>query len=78
MTDENGEIVEGKYLPRNVVKRIKNPTGREIVIDAPWGGDQGGEADCWLVESQVNGERYIIEARAFDATYEPTKTETSE
>jgi hypothetical protein len=73
LVDESGTIVEGKYLPRNVVKRIKNPTGQEIVIDAPWGGDQSGEADCWLVESQVNGDRYIIEAEAFDASYSPTE-----
>lgn len=36
------------------------------------GGDQNGEADCWLVESQINGDRYIIEAGAFEATYKPT------
>jgi hypothetical protein len=72
LVDEGGEVMEGKFLPKNVVKRIKNPTGQEIVIDAPWGGDQNGEADCWLVESQINGDRYIIEAGAFEATYKPT------
>lgn len=72
LVDENGETIEGQFLPKNVVKRIKNPTGQEIVIDAPWGGDQNGEADCWLVESQINGDRYIIEASAFEATYKPT------
>jgi hypothetical protein len=75
LKDENGEPVDGKYLAKNIVKRIKNPTGQEIVIDAPWGGDQTGEADCWLVESQINGDRYIIEASAFDATYLPTEVE---
>lgn len=73
LTDENGQIVEGKWLPKNVIKRMKNPTGQEIVIDAPWGGDQTGEADSWIVESQINGDRYIIEAAAFDASYSPTK-----
>ena len=48
---------------------MPNPTGREIVIDAPWGGQQHGEADCWLVESQITGDRYIIEAAAFAQTY---------
>ena len=72
LVDESGETVEGQFLPKNIVKRIKNPTGQEIVIDAPWGGDQNGEADCWLVESQINGDRYIIEAGAFEATYKPT------
>lgn len=72
LVNEDGETIEGQFLPKNVVKRIKNPTGQEVVIDAPWGGDQNGEADCWLVESQINGDRYIIEAAAFDATYRPT------
>ena len=73
LTDEAGDVVNGRYVPKNIIKRIKNPTGQEIVIDAPWGGDQTGEADCWLVESQINGDQYIIEASAFDATYLPTR-----
>lgn len=71
LTNDAGNVVEGQFLPKNIVKRIKNPTGQEIVIDAPWGGDQAGEADCWIVESQISGERYIIEASAFDETYVP-------
>ncbi len=66
---EDGAVVPGAYLPKNQIKAMPNPTGREIVIDAPWGGQQHGEADCWLVESQVNGDRYIIEAAAFAQTY---------
>ena len=66
---EDGAVVPGAYLPKNQIKAMPNPTGREIVIDAPWGGQQHGEADCWLVESQVNGSRYIIEAAAFAQTY---------
>ena len=65
----DGAVVPGAYLPKNQIKAMPNPTGREIVIDAPWGGQQHGEVDCWLVESQVNGSRYIIEAAAFAQTY---------
>lgn len=70
LTDENGVITDGRYLPKNVVKCMKNPTGQEIIIDAPWGGEQTGGADCMIVESQINGDRYLIERGAFEATYE--------
>ena len=69
LTDENGVITDGRYLPRNVVKCMKNPTGQEIIIDAPWGGEQTGGADCMIVESQINGDRYLIERGAFEMTY---------
>ncbi len=72
LTDENGVITDGRYLPKNIVKCIKNPTGQEIIIDAPWGGKQTGGADCMIVESQINGDRYLIEIGAFEATYEKT------
>ncbi len=72
LRDETGKPIEGRYLPKNVVKRIKNPTGQAIVIEVSWGW-QWGDADCWLVESQINGERYIIGAQAFDLTYRPVE-----
>ena len=70
LTDENGVITDGKYLPKNVVKCMNNPTGQEIIIDAPWGGEQTGGADCMIVESQVNGDKYLTERGAFEMTYE--------
>lgn len=70
LTDENGMITDGRYLPKNVVKCMKNPTGQEIIIDAPWGGKQTGGADCMILESQINGDRYLIEIGAFEMTYE--------
>jgi hypothetical protein len=57
LTDENGVITDGRYLPKNVMKRMENPTRQEIIIDAPWGGEQTGGADCMIVESQINGDR---------------------
>lgn len=66
----NGET---KYIAKNVVKAIENPTGREIEIDAPWGGKQLGDKDCMIVESQINGDRYLIDKSAFEATYKPTE-----
>lgn len=70
LADEDGVTSDGRYLPRNVVKCMENPTGQEIIIDAPWGGEQTGGADCMIVESQVNGDRYLIEIGAFEMTYE--------
>ena len=70
LTDENGVITDGRYLPKNVVKCMKNPTGQEIIIDAPWGGEQTGGADCMILESQINGDKYLIERGAFEMTYE--------
>lgn len=70
LTDENGVITDGRYLPKNIVKCMENPTGQEIIIDAPWGGEQTGGADCMIVESQINGDRYLIERGAFEMTYE--------
>ena len=76
LTDENGKITDGRYLPKNIVKCIKNPTGQEIIIDAPWGGKQTGGADCMIVESQINGDRYLIERGAFEMTYEKDNSTT--
>lgn len=70
LKDENGAITDGRYLPKNIVKCMKNPTGQEIIIDAPWDGKQTGGADCMIVESQINGDRYLIEIGAFEMTYE--------
>lgn len=70
LTDEYGVTSDGRYLPRNVVKCMENPTRQEIIIDAPWGGEQTGGADCMIVESQINGDRYLIERGVFEMTYE--------
>ena len=69
-------ITDGRYLPKNIVKCIKNPAGQEIIIDAPWGGKQTGGADCMIVESQINDDRYLIEIGAFEMTYEKDNSTT--
>lgn len=71
LRDATGAPVPGKYLPRNIVKRIKNPTGRDILLRASWGDDQHGDGHCWLVESQVTGMHYLIDAEAFLHSYQP-------
>lgn len=83
LMEEDGVVTGGKYLPKNVVKCMENPEGKEIVIDAPWGGEQTGGADCIIVESQIENsdgdkERYIIERGVFEATYKKDGQTTEE
>ena len=76
LADEDGVTSDGRYLPRNVVKCMKNPAGQEIIIDAPWGGEQTGGADCMILESQINGDKYLIARGAFEMTYEKNNPTT--
>ena len=76
LADEDGVAADGRYLTRNVVKCMENPTRQEIIIDAPWGGEQTGGADCMIVESQINGDRYLIDRSAFEMTYEKNNSTT--
>jgi hypothetical protein len=67
--------LSGVYQARGTIRFIDNPTGASIEIIAPWGEPQFGEADCLLavtVEDEndsISGDRYIIERKAFEATY---------
>ncbi|PID30994.1 hypothetical protein CR983_02355 [Candidatus Saccharibacteria bacterium] len=56
---------EGTIQPRKIVE---NDTGREVEIDAPWGGTQLGSFDCRFAEN--GGERYILSDNDF-AGYVP-------
>jgi hypothetical protein len=65
----------GVYQARGTIRFIDNPTGASIEIVAPWGAPQYGDADCLLAVSvedendAISADRYIIERKAFDATY---------
>jgi hypothetical protein len=60
-----------------LLERNHQPTHRSASIEivAPWGEPQFGEVDCLLavtVEDEndsISGDRYIIERKAFEATY---------
>ena len=61
---------------------IKNPTGKDILIDDPWGKDgenkkMSGDANCMLAED-YKGRRYIISANDFEATYVPAEHKEDE
>lgn len=36
------------YRPTGIARIILNPFGCDIVIDAPWGGEQTGDRECYL------------------------------
>ena len=67
----------GVYRAKGKARIIKNPTGQSVVIEAPWGGPQTGDADCYFcavcddesLETISQTNRYILSANDF-ATYE--------
>lgn len=71
-TDESG-----KFRAKGKARIIKNPTGKKVVIEAPWGGPQNGDEECYFcavcedetLETISPENRYILSANDF-ATYE--------
>lgn len=67
----------GRYRAKGKARIIKNPTGKKVVIQAPWGGDQNGDEECYFcavcedatLETISKTNRYILSANDF-ATYE--------
>jgi hypothetical protein len=77
---------EGIYRAKGKARIIKNDTGHAVSIDAPWGGAQEGDKNCYFCAvcedgteasiSQTN--RYILSENDF-ATYVPVnKVESGE
>lgn len=79
--------VERRYRPisgdqwqaRGMVRAFVNPTGRPVVIDAPWGERQQQGPDCMFAAEylpdapgEIGADRYLIGADEFRQTYEPT------
>ena len=67
----------GQFRAKGKARIIKNPTGKPVVIEAPWGGPQNGDAECYFcavcddetLETISKDNRYILSANDF-ATYE--------
>lgn len=67
----------GVYRAAGMARIIKNETGNKVEIEAPWGGSQDGDAECYFCapynpeepEDLAEGERYILSENDF-ATYE--------
>jgi hypothetical protein len=53
---------EGAIKPRPV---IQNETGRKVEIDAPWGGTQDGNFDCYFAQDGGPDNRYILSQNDF-------------
>jgi len=64
----------GTYHAKGHVKAVKNPYAEPIVMEASWGEDQHGQANCMIADvcdenGVSDGEPYIIGADEFAATY---------
>lgn len=60
----------GVYQSIGKAQIIKNQTGKNVVITAPWGGKQYGNAECYFCREQDN--RYILSENDFK-TYKLVK-----
>ncbi len=68
----------GFYCAKGMARIIKNHTGKEVEIEAPWGGPQYGDAKCYFCapykkdepNDLAEGERYILSENDFH-TYLP-------
>lgn len=61
------------------VKAVKNPTGENITIVAPWGEEQHGGPDCYIAcNPQDTKDRYIIGGEEFARTYGVKESAPSE
>ncbi len=68
-TDETGA-----YSAKGHCRAVRNPFGRPIEIVASWGEPQTGDENCMVAdtcdaEGKVDGEPYLIEAKAFAETH---------
>lgn len=67
----------GVYRAAGMARIIKNATGKAVEIEAPWGGEQYGDEECYFCapydpnnpEDLAEGGRYILSENDF-ATYE--------
>lgn len=67
----------GIWQAKGEVRAVKNFTGKDITIMAPWGEEQHGGRDCYIVEAD-SGERYIIGDQEFKDTYAEKKFDEAE
>ena len=71
---------EGVYRPKGIARIIPNPYKEPVEIDAPWGGKQNGDANCYFCVPYEKedpdkislDDRYILSENDF-ATYAPAK-----
>ena len=66
----------GVYRAKGIARIIQNDTGEDVEIEAPWGGQQNGDAKCYFCapyykedpDDLAEGDRYILSENDF-ATY---------
>lgn len=60
----------GVWEATGEIKAIKNPTGKNITIIAPWGEEQHGDKNCYIAHTLDDpNDRYIIGHDEFHNTY---------
>lgn len=77
LTEANDPDEEGytRWQARGYYRAIRNPLGSKIVLFAQWNSDQNGDENCYFSDTwdpetkSREGEPYIVEQKAFDATY---------
>jgi hypothetical protein len=74
----------GEYQSIGEIRAIKNATGKEITITAPWGEKMVGGADSYIVSAYdkehpdiISEDRYLIGGDEFAATYKLDQNETA-
>lgn len=67
----------GVYRASGMARIIGNDTGNKVEIDAPWGGTQDGDENCYFATTydpknpdEIGSDRYILSGNDF-ATYGP-------
>ncbi|MFZ2544654.1 MAG: PGDYG domain-containing protein [Candidatus Saccharimonadales bacterium] len=70
--------VDGEYRATGMARAVKNPTGGDIQVMAPWGELQFGGPDALIATvfdplnpDEVSADRYIIGSEEFKDTYAP-------
>lgn len=69
------QMEDGRWRAKGVIRALRNPTGEDVEIMAPWGEPQYGDKLCLFAtsldeEGEITNDRYIIGGAEFAETYE--------
>jgi len=64
----------GVYRGKGQARIIKNPTGKSVTMESPWGGPMNGDENCYFCDN--GSKRYILSENDF-AAYTPAEEQES-
>ena len=68
------QMEDGRCRAKGVIRALRNPTGEDVEIMAPWGEPQYGDKNCLFAATmdgtEITNDRYIIGGDEFVDTYE--------